>query len=210
MKKFKLGIFLDAGHGGIDPKGRYTTFPNKCAHFANRKYHGNGWFYEGVSNRIITHRIAAKLEKKGYYPIIVSHEYLDTPLTYRTNKANILSKSFDKSLFISNHSNAFNRLARGFEVFTSPGRTRADILAEIYYDNMISSFGNEIIWRKESETKKSKEASYTVLTRTAMPAILTEHLFFDNIKDADILISEEFIEKVSDVQVKSIEDYFKQ
>lgn len=209
MKRYQVGIFLDAGHGGIDPRGNYTTFPGKCYYHKNRDFHKGGWFYEGVSNRNITYKVAEKLTAMRYYPVIVSHPYIDTSLTHRSNLANHLSTSFKRNVFISNHSNAVSSTnkARGFEIFTSPGHTKSDDFAKIYFDNMQASFKDEITYRPASDTKCDKEARFTVLTNTIMPAILTEHLFFDNVHDADLLFSEYFIDKVSDVQVKSILDF---
>ena len=43
MDKKEFCIFVDAGHGGINPKVKlpngYTTFPSKCSQHNNGKFH---------------------------------------------------------------------------------------------------------------------------------------------------------------------------
>lgn len=203
-------VFLDAGHGGINPDtGLYTTAPNKQALHDLNIFHNNGWFYEGVSNRTITNKVSEILNSKKIPNVIVSHPYMDTPLTHRTKLANTLSKAYKDSIYISNHSNAFNGSARGFEIFTSPNITRSDKLAKIYYENFEDEFSSEVQMRPgDDKEHHDKEARFTVLTSTVMPAILTEHLFFDNISDAILLLDKRFQNRIAEVQVKSIEQYY--
>ena len=50
-------VFLDAGHGGLNPKlkvpNNYTTYPSKCWQHKNSLFYGYGWFFEGVFNRAV-------------------------------------------------------------------------------------------------------------------------------------------------------------
>ena len=70
MKANKFCVFLDAGHGGIDPKKKvpfnYTTYPSKCFQHNNAKFHGYGWFFEGVFNREVAAKIEQYLKDWGY------------------------------------------------------------------------------------------------------------------------------------------------
>lgn len=211
-KKYKnLCVFLDAGHGGIDPNGEYTTNGKMFKHDKSiHDFHGDGWFYEGVSNRNITYKVSEKLNELGINNVIVSHPYQDTPLRHRSSLANNLSRGFYSSLFISNHSNASrSHLAKGFEIYSSKGKTKSDYFANIYWQNMKNKIGSNIHYRPSGDINyKNKEANFSVLVNTVMPAVLTEHLFFDNPKDAILLINEDFTDLIADVQVKSIIDYF--
>ena len=56
-------VYLDAGHGGLDASGKYVTAPNKQFKHSSGTFHNGTWFYEGVWNRTITNRVAAKLER---------------------------------------------------------------------------------------------------------------------------------------------------
>lgn len=81
-------VYLDAGHGAIDENGKYVTAPNKQFEHSKGTFHNGKWFYEGVWNRKLTNRVAAKLKNLGISHLIVSHEYLDLSLAYRVDVAN--------------------------------------------------------------------------------------------------------------------------
>jgi N-acetylmuramoyl-L-alanine amidase len=207
MKYSNFCVFLDAGHGSINPStNKYTTLGKYYYHGKyDYEFHGGKMFYEGVSNRRITYAVSKKLYKEGIPSVIVSHPYLDNSLKSRVDLANKLATSFRKTIYISNHSNAGG--GRGFEIFTSIGYTKADTLANIYFNNMEYEFGSEIKYRK-GNGELFKEANFYVLRNTSMPAILPEHLFFDDIDDALFLINSDNINRIADVQVKSIKDFF--
>ena len=101
-------LFIDAGHGGIDASGIYTTAPSK-QHKFEQGFHENGWFYEGVSNRKIAAEFMAQASRMGFLCIPVYHPSEDTHLSIRTNLANhIATKLQAESIYISFHSDAFN------------------------------------------------------------------------------------------------------
>jgi N-acetylmuramoyl-L-alanine amidase len=52
-----------------------------------------------------------------------------------------------------------------------------------------------------------KEARFYVLTRTVMPAVLIEHLFFDNYQDARLLMDPETVDRFAEAQVRTIIDF---
>lgn len=203
----ELIVALDAGHGGINAKGRYTTAPSKQFFHSGMDLHNGGWFYEGVSNRIITDRVAEMLDEQGIKYIKVYHKSLDTSLSHRV----MLANNAKASLFISNHSNASpdpKRPASGFEVFSSIGQTRSDILATILVDEMKKQFGNSIRYRTDYiDGDPDKEAKFTVLTRTRMPSILVENFFFDNPTEVLLLHDPNTIEKISIAQVEAIKKF---
>lgn len=199
-------VFLDAGHGSLDAKGNYVTAPSKQFQHSKGTFHNGRWFYEGVWNRTLTNRVAEKLKDLSIPYYMVSHEYVDTHLSYRVGIANWMAKKVKKSLYISNHANAGGGNARGFEIFTSPGKTNSDKVAELHWDNVKSTVGDRIS-RYRSDTSDGdhdKEARFYVLTRTSMPAILVEHLFFDNFEDASLLMDDEIVERFAEAQVRTI------
>ena len=207
--KTDLCVFLDAGHGGYDANGKYVTSPSKEFKHSEGSFHNGGWFYEGVWNRTLTNRVAAKLSNLNIDHIIVSHEYLDISLHYRVDQANWYHKNFKKGIYISNHANASSsHRARGMEVFTTPGVTKSDTLAEIYWEQAKDVLDDRIKYRSDkSDGDHDKEARFFVLTKTAMPAILIEHLFFDNLEDAKLLMNDEIIERFAEAQVRAIIEY---
>ena len=203
-------VFLDAGHGGIDADGKYVTAPSKQFKHSRGTFHGDGWFYEGVWNRILTDRVAQKLDKLGISNLIVSHEYLDLSLHYRVDMANWYYKNYKKGIYISNHSNASSsHNARGFEIYTSRGKTNSDKIADIHWNNVRDVMGDRIKYREDrSDGDHDREASFFVLTKTRMPAILIEHLFFDNFNDASLLMEDNIIERFAEAQVRTVIQYF--
>lgn len=205
-----LCIFLDAGHSGLDKNGKYLTAPGKQFQHTQGTFHNGRWFYEGVFNRTVTNRVAMKLERLGITYIIVSHEYLDTPLDHRVNMANWYHYNYKPGIFISNHANAANGLARGYEVYTSRGTTDSDSIADLHYNNVKDLLGNRITLRSDvSDGDYDKEAGFFVLTKTAMPAILIEHLFFDNFEDAKLLMDDEIVDLFAEATTRTIVQWLK-
>ncbi len=199
-------VYLDAGHGGIDANGNYVTAPSKMFEHDNGTFHKGSTFYEGVWNRKMANLVASKLEHLNIHYLFVSHEYLDLSLQYRVDIANWYHRNYKRGIFVSIHSNASaSHRARGFEIYTTPGVTRSDELAEIYWDTVKEVMGDRIIYRTDtSDGDHDKEARFFVLTRTAMPAILGEHLFFDNEDDAKLLMDDEIVERFAEAQVQAI------
>jgi N-acetylmuramoyl-L-alanine amidase len=205
-------VFLDAGHGSIDPNtGKYVTAPSKQYEHRSGIFHNGRWFFEGVWNRVLTERVAQKLDTLHINYVKVYHEYLDMSLSYRVDAANWYNKYYKKTLFVSNHSNASGSgAARGFEVYTSPGTTKSDQVATAYFNNVKDLFGNKITYRQDSgDGDPDREASFYVLRNTAMSAILGEHLFFDNFEDASLLMLDETVEMFAEAQVRTIVEFWR-
>lgn len=186
-------VFLDPGHGGRSPfTGAYTTSPAKQYQHSGtgEDFHCDGWFYEGVSNRDICFRIEKKLAALGIPTMVVAHTYEDTPLRTRVDRANRLAEAYDRTAYVSIHSNASpSHRARGYEIYTGRGQTDADALAEEIYVCTVLEFGAEIKYRTDQlgDHDHDKEKDYYVLRNTTMPAVLVEYLFFDNLADAKLL-----------------------
>lgn len=207
MKK-NFCVFLDAGHGGLDKNGRYVTAPSKQFKHSRGTFHGNGWFYEGVWNRVLVNEVANKLARLGIMHKIVSHEYLDFPLQYRVDIANWYHRNYQAGVFISTHSNAANGQARGFEVYTTRGTTKSDKLAEYLWEEAKDLLVDDIRFRSDiSDGDHDRERNFFVIKKTAMPAILIEHLFFDNYEDAKLLMNGLIVDKFAEAQVRAIIRY---
>ena len=153
--------------------------------------------------------VIRKLTKLAIPHIVVSHDYLDLKLSYRVEMANWYHKNYKRGIFISNHANAFStHTARGYEIFTSPNVTKSDEIAEMHWNHTKNLLGNRIKYRSDtSDGDHDKEARFYVLVKTAMPAILIEHLFFDNYEDAKLLMNDEIIERFAEAQVRTIIEY---
>lgn len=203
-------VFLDAGHGSYHPEtGEYVTAPNKQFKHRTGEYHGDGWFYEGVWNRQQLARVYMRLRKLGIPCLIVSHAWKDRPLMQRVEIANWYHRNYMPGDLWSFHANAsVSHRGRGYEIYTSPGHTNSDIMASFHYQHTYDLLGSRIRMRPDtSDGDHDKEARFTMLQETIMPAALIEHLFFDQPSDAALLFDEEICELFAEATVRAIIEY---
>ena len=174
---------IDAGHGGIDKNGKYTTAPAKMFQFPSGLL-----IQEGVVNRGIATKVYRALEMGGINFALVYEDAEDTTLADRVFLADSIYKKNPNSIFVSLHSNAGK--GSGFEIFTSPGQTKSDKIADIFCQIYLKNFPNRTLRSDKSDGDADKEEDFYVLRKTDAPAILIENLFFDNYSEAMFLLSE--------------------
>jgi N-acetylmuramoyl-L-alanine amidase len=185
-------IILDFGHGGIDENGNYTTAPYKMFK------HDNGeTAYEGVINRQIGGIIRSYLRlHEPNFKIITTvseNDPRDLSLSYRVRVANELNAN--ETVFISIHSNASGgHNGRGFEIYTTRGRTKSDELATNIGEKVKNLYERIHLKLRFDffDADLDKEADFYVLKKTSCPAVLLECLFFDNWDDYQYLKNPEF------------------
>jgi N-acetylmuramoyl-L-alanine amidase len=202
----KLIIYLDAGHGGVDAAGKYTTAPGKMYNHASGEFHDGTMFYEGVSNRVFAGLVTAALEARNITVVPCFDAVADTSLSRRVKIANRhLNSAYrkDKSvagLFISLHSDALRSTARGFTCFSAPNARSSAIISELITNTLkkalVPTFG--------VTARSPKIKGYYVLRNTIMPAILFENLFFDNLQDATLLMREDYQKAFADALADSV------
>jgi len=108
---------------------------------------------------------------------------------------------------VSIHSNGGG--GHGFEVYTSPGETTSDRIAT-EYANWIKKFFPMMRFRSDyADGDVDKEARFTVLTRTSIPAILTENLFMDNRADLALLRNDSIRSRIALAHFKMIKNLYK-
>jgi|694.fasta_scaffold04108_12 N-acetylmuramoyl-L-alanine amidase len=214
MKANQFCVFLDAGHGGVDPKKKlpfnYTTYPSKCFQHNNSIFHGYGWFFEGVFNREVAAKIEQYLKDWGMSVINVYDPVIDVSLNKRVLKANMNAQNYEASLFLSIHGNAAgSTTARGFEVFTSIGQTKADIYATFLFNEVKEAFPKWLFRSDKIDNDPDKEANFFVLSQTSMPAVLSENGFFTNYKDAVMMFDPAFQDTLALCHARAVVDYAK-
>ena len=118
-------------------------------------------------------------------------------LNFRVRKVNEVCKIYGKEnvIYVSIHVNASGNgqwmNASGWEIFTSPGQTKSDVLATCMWNAANIYLNGESKMRADwSDGDPDKEAAYMVLTKTKCPAVLVENLFMDNKEDLNILKSD--------------------
>jgi N-acetylmuramoyl-L-alanine amidase len=187
-------IGVSAGHGGF-LKGEYLT-KGKQFHHEGKELHYGGYFYEGVWNRIIADKLCARLKEEQMVYKKFYHEYEDWSLEKKSNMVNHHHVNVQKVLLFELHSNgSSHHNAEGFSVYTSPGQTDSDVLATKIWEEM-EKISNKFGFKMRKQSYKDGDVDYEekfwMCVKTACPTILLECLFFDYLKDVEILMNEHF------------------
>ncbi|WP_375587727.1 N-acetylmuramoyl-L-alanine amidase [Flagellimonas aurea] len=173
-----MTILIDNGHGGLI-NGVYQTAGKRSP-----VWDDGAQLFEGEFNRAIVNQIIQELTKLKINYVNIAPEYWDVRLETRVNRANKYSPT--ESFYLSVHSNAGG--GRGSEIFTSPGDTKSDQIATIFGNEFIEKFPERTLRTDFSDGDLDKERRFYVLTRTRMPAILTENFFMDNEEECRTLL----------------------
>lgn len=181
MKKNKeFLVLLDAGHGENTPGKRSP----------------DGKFREYLFAREIAEDLSRELTRDGLIVKSVVRGVIDTPLSERVRIVNAYCKEYGVSnvVLVSIHCNAAGDgkewlNGRGFEVYTSPGNTKSDMLAECIYKAAEICLPDMKMRYDLNDGDYDKEARFAMLTQTKCPAVLTENLFQDNREDVAFLMS---------------------
>ncbi len=187
-------VLLDNGHGGLI-NGTYQT-PGKRKDWGDK-----GIIYEGEFNRAIVNGIIEALTVLEIPYVNIAPEYRDVRLETRVKRANRYPAS--QSFYLSIHSNAGG--GRGSEFFTSPGNTKSDRMATILGQMYKKEFPDRILRTDFSDGDLDKERRFFVLSKTKMPAVLTENFFMDNFDEfQNILMTPEGRRKIINFHVQAI------
>ena len=168
--------------------------------------------YEWQLNREITRRIMEWMSDNGVnFFNVCPEDEVDVSLNERARRANELGRGYDP-LLISVHCNASGNgyewmKAKGWSIYTTKGITRSDEYAKVFWDE-----ANEILIPKgikvrsyNGEDEPDFEENFTILYKSAYPAVLTENLFYDNLDDFRILSTPEGLDMLAQIHIKAIE-----
>ncbi|MFC0271905.1 N-acetylmuramoyl-L-alanine amidase [Metabacillus herbersteinensis] len=174
-----MKLYLDPGHGGSDP----------------------GALGNGLKEKDIVLDIALKIRTiitNNYENVEVKMSRTsDTnkSLEQRTNEAN----SWDADYYLSIHCNAFNGSARGYEDFIHSSLSDSSLSGK--YQDLLHE---EITKINQLTDRGQKKANFHVLRESAMPAILTENGFIDNVNDATLMKDSSWRQKVAQGHVNGL------
>lgn len=200
MKK-NVVIILDPAHGA-DVKG-------KCS--PDGKHREYRWSRDRVKS------LVAILTNLGYEVYVTTESENEPGLSKRKNFATQIRKGETK-LLLSLHNNAAGngsewKSARGVEVYTTPGVTKADICADYILSQLKKDFPElKMRYNKDVYLERDKEERFTVLMGADYMGVLVEWLFQDNKNDVELLMDSETNKKFEGSIVDAIEninDYFK-
>ena len=190
----KVLICLDNGHG--------EETPGKRSPWSACKVPPQLSFREYEYCREIVTRLALVLLNEGFEVFVVVPEDYDVSLAERGRRINEMVK-YAKShnmhaLSISIHNNAAGngkewKNAYGWSVWTTLGQNNSDILAQALYDSAI-----EVLTPLGQKTRKDMkdgdadyEDNFAMCRMPNCPAVLTENMFQDCIKEVEFLLSEQ-------------------
>lgn len=153
-----MKIFLNPGHGGIDPGAIGPA--------------GN---YERDINARIAAAAAERLKAAGHKVVLYQQQRKLADVTVKANK----SKA---DLFVSIHCNAAaNTDARGTETWYYTGCPHGKAAAEAIQSEVVKALGS-----RDRGVKSSK--SLYVLRKTVMPAVLCEVAFISNPEEEKLIL----------------------
>lgn len=190
-------IILDNGHG-CDTPGKRSPIWEDGSYLQEWKY-----------CRAIVQEIASALKKEGIpYHILVPEDH-DIPLRTRVQRANKVAaqNGISQTLLISVHLNASPHIntASGWEIHTSPGETKSDEYARVFWNTAKEILGDCFPMRGDFEDcNPDRDSSFAIIRDTACPAVLTENLFMNTEKDCRFLMSPEGEKAIIDLHIKSI------
>ena len=178
-------ILFDNGHGQETPGKRSPLWKD------------GRQLFEWEFNRDMVRRIILKCDHAGIRAVKLVPETFDVSLEERCKRANLwYDRCNGNCVVVSIHANAGG--GTGFEVYTSPGQTKADTIATKLIEQLQKDFP-EIKMRKDmADGDPDKEAGFYILKHTKAPAILAENLFMDNEADCQLLMAEDFRDKLAD------------
>ena len=144
-----MKVCVDAGHGGTD-SGAVGTAPFEVE--------------EKTVNLAIAERLEAALERRGHWVVMTRRQDRTLSTVARAAFANRLGAD----LFVSVHANAAaSPVAEGMEVYHFPGSGAGQHAAHEIRWQLVTVF-------PDHRDRGVKEANFTVLRRTWMPAVLVE------------------------------------
>jgi len=187
-----------------------------CVDFGHGAYDsgavGKNGTYEKNINMSVGFKVANYLKSSG---IDVCFTRDSDKVPWNSNLSQDLVKrmqianSFNPDVFVSLHCNSCNNsIAKGFEIFTTPGQNNSDILATKIHSKVKLTFPNLVYREDLSDGDVDKEAKFYVIKHSNAPATLIEMLFISNPDEEIMLNNPEFQDKMSFAIAEGIGDYF--
>ena len=178
-------ILFDNGHGQETPGKRSPIWKD------------GRQLFEWEFNRDMVRRIILKCDHAGIRAVKLVPETFDVSLEERCKRANLwYDRCNGNCIVVSIHANAGG--GTGFEVYTSPGQTKADPIGTELIEQLQQDFPEIKIRKDMADGDPDKEAGFYILKHTKAPAILAENLFMDNEADCRLLMAEDFRDKLAD------------
>lgn len=195
-----MKVLVDCGHG-IDTLGKRSP---------------DGKLREYLFNRQVGEIIIEELTKNKVDCEMVVTETNDIPLRVRVNRINAICNKVgaSKVMLISVHANACGNgtswmSAKGWEAYTTTGKTGSDALATALYDAFAKEFPERKIRTDKSDGDVDKESNFYILQKSKCIAVLTENFFYDNMEECAWMMKKDTIQRIAKAHVDGILNYLK-
>lgn len=200
-----ITLLIDNGHGKNTAGKRSPMMED-----------GRTQLYEWEFTRKVAQRIVELAPQYDIKPVILVPEEEDIALSIRAARANkyIRSNPDEKFVLVSIHGNAAGNgstwmSARGWEAWTTVGKTNSDKLAEHLYNAARKFFPVDTKFRTDkADGDQDKESNFTVIYKAICPAVLTENFFYDNLDDCRYMLSYEGIDAIARAHLAGTVYYF--
>jgi N-acetylmuramoyl-L-alanine amidase len=135
--------------------------------------------------------------------VVPAADHKDMPLRERAEWANEQKSDLPK-VFVSVHANASGNgdkwmQAHGVEVWHAWQSKQGGAIAEVF----VAKLALRTQFRNRG-TKSRENKQFTVLTKTQMPAILTESGFYDNREECELLMTDEYRDIIALAHVEAM------
>ena len=212
MAKKKIVIAVVNGHGK-HVKGKHSPKLGEDMNIPSM-FVEDGRFKEWKYTRIVAKDIVTFLTSKGYDARLIVPEDDDIQLRTRASRINKLCKEYGESnvLMLEIHANANGSgnswdSANGWELFTTVGKTKSDVLGELIYKKAVKNFNGRAIRKDVKDGDMDKEKNFYLIKNVKCPAILSENFFYTNKKDLEYMTSELGLFEVVRTHVEATMEY---
>lgn len=206
-------ILIDNGHGE-NTLGKQSPILKDSGLDISSEFTEKGRFKEWKYTRVIASMISEKLKSMGYDARLIVTEDKDISLAERIRRVNTICNKVGASnvLLISVHANAVGDSSqwmngKGWEAYTTRGKTKSDILAEFLYKRASKNMDGRKIREDWTDGDRDKEADFCIIKKSYCLAVLTENFFYDNKDDLEYLTSDEGVHAVVRTHIEGIIDY---
>lgn len=175
-----MKIMIDAGHGGKDP----------------------GAVGSGLQEKNLTLRLALSIGRLlQNYGVDVQYTRTDDTFVSLSDRARAANAA-NADYFLSIHINAGG--GTGFESFIYTGQTgKTEEIRSAIHQSVAAAFTEAGL-----PDRGCKQANLAVLRETLMPAALLEYGFIDSAKDASLLRTDAFIERIAAATAQGMSEAF--
>jgi N-acetylmuramoyl-L-alanine amidase len=155
--------------------------------------------HENEFNNAVAQLLKVNLERCGFRTLMAAPTDADTPLKTRTDTANNAKADF----YISIHANALNGQwgeQNGVSTYFYPGSEKGYTAAVIIHRHLTKG--------TPQKDRGVKSENFHILREAKMPSVLVECAFMDNLKEAQLLLTDAYRRECADEICQGICEYF--